>query len=47
MLDFCAVFNCSNRDDREKDKSIHHFPSTVKNNGKEVLNFWKWEEKSG
>ena len=31
---FCEVFNCSNRADREKDKSIHRFPSIVKNNGK-------------
>ena len=31
----CAVFNCSNRADREKNKSNYHFPSIVKNNGKE------------
>ena len=32
---FCEVFNCSNRADREKDKSIPRFPSIVKNDGKE------------
>ena len=30
-----AVFNCSNRADREKDNSNHRFPSNVKNNDKE------------
>ena len=25
MPGFCAVFNCSNRADREKEKSIHRF----------------------
>ena len=34
---FCAVFNCSNRADREKGKSIYRFPSIVKNNDKEGL----------
>ena len=35
MPSFCAVFNYSNRADREKNKSNYHFPSVVKNNGKE------------
>ena len=39
MPSFCAVFNCSNRADREKGNSNYRFPSVVKNNGKEVLKF--------
>ena len=31
----CPVFNCSNRADREKNKSNYRFSSIVKNNGKE------------
>ena len=38
MPGFCAVFNCSNRAGREKDKSIY---SIVKNNGKESLKLSK------
>ena len=34
-------FNCSNRADREKDKSNYHFPSIVKNNCKEGLKLLK------
>ena len=41
MPSFCAVFNCSNRADREKDKSNYRFPSNVKNNSKEGLKLWK------
>ena len=41
MPRFCALFNCSNRVDREKDKSNYRFPSIVKNNGKEVLKLTK------
>ena len=41
MPGFCAGFNCLNRADREKDKSIHRFPSIVKNNGKEGLKLLK------
>ena len=41
MLCFCEVFNCSNRADREKDKSNSCFPSIVKNNGKEVFKLSK------
>ena len=37
MQNFRAVFNCSNRADREKNKSNYRFPSIVKNNGKEGL----------
>ena len=37
MPGLCAVFNCSYRADRDKNKSIHRFPSIVKNNGKEGL----------
>ena len=44
MPGFCAVFNCSNRADREKDKSIHRFPSIVKNNGKKGLKLSKSEK---
>ena len=38
---FCAVFNYSNRADREKNKSNYCFPSNVKNNGKEGLKLSK------
>ena len=41
MQSFCAVFNCSNRADREKNKSNYRFPSIVKNNGKEGLKLSK------
>ena len=41
MPSFRAVFNCSNRADREKDKSNYRFPSIVKNNGKEGLKLSK------
>ena len=47
MPSFCAVFNYSNRADREKDKSSYRFPSFVKNNGEEGLNFRNREGKSG
>ena len=46
MSGFCAVFNRWNRAAREKDKSIHRFPSIVKNNGKEWLKLSKREGKS-
>ena len=36
----CSI-NCSNRADREKDKSFHRFPSIVKNNSKEGLKLLK------
>ena len=32
---FLAVFNCSNRADREKGKSNYRFPSAAKKTGKE------------
>ena len=41
MSSFCAVFNCSNRADREKGNSNYRFPTMVKNNCKEVLKFSK------
>ena len=41
MQIFCAVFNCSNRADREKNKSNYRFPSTVKNICKESLTLSK------
>ena len=41
MQSFCAVFNCSNRADREKNKSNYRFQSIVKNNGKEGLELSK------
>ena len=41
MLCFCAVFNCLNHADKERDKSNYHFPSVVKNNGKEGWKLWK------
>ena len=36
-----TVYNCSNRADREKDKPIYRFISTVKNNIKEDLQILK------
>ena len=41
MPSFCVVLNCSNRVDREKNKSNYHFSSIVKNNGKEGLKLSK------
>ena len=41
MPSFCAVFNCSNRADRETAKSTYLLPSIVKNNGKEGLKLLK------
>ena len=29
MLNFCAVFGCSNRSNREKDKGYYRFPAIV------------------
>ena len=37
MLSFCALFDCQNRADKEKDKSNYRFLSIVKNNDKEGL----------
>ena len=39
----CSI-NCSNRADREKDKSFHRFPSIVKNNSKEGLKTFESEK---
>ena len=47
MPRFCAVLNCSNRVDREKDKSNYRFPSIVKNNDKKAWNIPKWEGRGG
>ena len=44
MPSFCAVFNCSNRADREKGKFNYRFPSIVKNNSKEGLKLSKVRE---
>ena len=41
MPSFCVAFNCSNRADREKNKSNYRFPSIVKSNGKEGLKLLK------
>ena len=41
MPNFCAFLNCSNRRDREKDKSNNSFPSVVKNNSKKGLKHLK------
>ena len=38
---FLTVFNCSNRDGREKEKSNYRFPSVVKNNAKVGLKLSK------
>ena len=42
---FREVFNCSNRADREKNKSNYRFPSIVQNNGKEGLTLSKVRRK--
>ena len=34
MVNFCAVFNCSNRSDRESDRSYYRLPAIVKRNNK-------------
>ena len=48
MPSFCAVFNCWNRADREKDKSYYRFPSVIENNSEEGLKLLKeWEVKIG
>ena len=41
MQIFCAVFNCSNRADREKNKSNYRFTSVITNNDKEGLTLSK------
>ena len=41
MASFCAVFNCSNRADREEGKSNYRFPSILKDNGKGGLKLSK------
>ena len=41
MQIFCAVFDCSNCADREKNKYNYRFPSFVENNGKKVLTLSK------
>ena len=41
MPSFCAVFNCSTRADREKDKSYYRFPTIVRNNVEEGLKLSK------
>ena len=40
-LSFCAIFNCSNCADRQKDKSNYYFPLNVNNNDKGGLNLSK------
>ena len=46
MPSYCAVFDCSNHADREKDKSNYCFPSVLKIMAKKACNFWKWEGQS-
>ena len=41
MQIFCPAFNCSNRADREKNKSNYRFTSIIKNNDKEGLTLSK------
>ena len=41
---FCAVFNSSNRAGRENEKSNYRFPSIVKNNVKERLDYFESEK---
>lgn len=36
MVNFCAVINCSNRADRNKDKSFYRLPSVITNEGEEM-----------
>ena len=45
MSSFCAAFNCSNRADREKDKSNYPFPSIVKNDNKQGFKISKVRRK--
>ena len=37
MVNFCAVFNCGNRDSKEKQQSYFRFPGIVSNSGEERL----------
>ena len=37
MVKFCAVYDCSNRSDREKTKSYYRIPQVVTKQGKEAL----------
>ena len=41
---FCAVFNSPNRAGRENEKSNYRFPSIVKNNVKERLDYFESEK---
>ena len=41
MQIFCPAFTCSNRADREKNKSNYRFTSIIKNNDKEGLTLSK------
>ena len=40
-LSLCAIFNCSNHADRQKDKSNYYFPLNVNYNNKGGLNLSK------
>ena len=37
MVKFCAVYDCSNRSNREKTKSYYRIPQIVTKQGKEAL----------
>ena len=38
MVNFCAVFGCGNRGDRNKDKHFFRLPSVVTHQGEQTLN---------
>ncbi|KAJ8256445.1 hypothetical protein COCON_G00185970 [Conger conger] len=39
MVSFCAVVGCSNRADRERDKSFFRLPKTIRHQGEQTLRF--------
>ena len=37
MVNFCAVYGCSNRADREKNKLFYHLPKIIEHQGEDAL----------
>ena len=45
MVNFCAVYSCSNKLSKEKEKSFHRIPKVVKNQGRDILKLSKQRTK--
>ena len=45
MVNFCAVYGCSNKSSKEKEKSFHRIPKVVKNQGRDILKLSKQRRK--